>query len=134
MSRTLAKSYAKAYFSKAMDQKDKSGVDELAKGLIDLLIKKNDLKKVKAIFQKLKELEDDHLKRVRINVKSSNSLSEDDRTSISQAVKQATESEKVVIDESIDEELLGGTRLQIGWKVIDNTLKGRLNSLKEKLV
>ena len=69
-----------------------------------------------------------------MNVTSARSLSENDRAKLSQAVKQAAESKQVVIDETTDEKLLGGVRVQIGWKVIDNTLKARLNSLKEKLV
>lgn len=134
MSKTRAKTYAKAYWEKAQELKDKKKIDKLAKDLAAFLIKKNDLKKARLILAELGKLEDAHLKRVRVNVASARPLSQGEKEALIKAVTKNTDYKEVVIDAKQNKKLIGGMRAQIGWQVIDNTLYGRLERLKERLI
>lgn len=133
MSKMAAKIYAQAYWQKAIKE-DKAKIDELAKNLIALMIKKNDLKKVPSVFKELNKLEDDYLKRIRAEVATARPLAKDDKIRLTQEIKKASKCRQVLIDDELDTRLMGGMRVQIGWQVIDNTLAGRLTRLKEKLI
>ena len=85
----------------------------------------------------IKEVIDDFLSEVsRINgevkaeVTSSFTLDKDQQKKVVAAISEATGIKKIILSTSVDESLIGGLIVKIGSKMIDNSLKTKLNRLE----
>jgi F-type H+-transporting ATPase subunit delta len=85
----------------------------------------------------IKEVIDDFLSEVsRINgevkaeVTSSFKLDQVQQKKVIAAISEATGIKKIILSESVDESLIGGLIVKIGSKMIDNSLKTKLNRLE----
>jgi F-type H+-transporting ATPase subunit delta len=54
------------------------------------------------------------------------------RADFKQLISNFTDENTVELEEEIDQELIGGYQLKIGWNQIDESLRGKLNKLKLK--
>ncbi len=78
-------------------------------------------------------LRDDHYKRVRVLVRSATPLTDDQRAKVRELAATQFQMQPVLV-EQIDEELLGGMQVQVGDKLIDLSVRGRLETLKNQLI
>ena len=85
----------------------------------------------------LNEVIDDFLSEVsRINgeikaeVTSSFKLNQDQQKNVVAAISEATGIKKIILSTSVDESLIGGLIVKIGSKMIDNSIKTKLNRLE----
>ena len=85
----------------------------------------------------IKEVIEDFLSEVsRINgevkaeVTSSFALDQNQQKKVVSAIAEATGIKKIILSTSVDESLIGGLIVKIGSKMIDNSLKSKLNRLE----
>ena len=67
---------------------------------------------------------------VKAEVISSFTLGQDQQKKVVSAISEATGIKKIILSTSVDESLIGGLIVKIGSKMIDNSLKTKLNRLE----
>ncbi|HEX4591686.1 MAG TPA: ATP synthase F1 subunit delta [Gemmataceae bacterium] len=88
------------------------------------------LRPVAAVYHELMEV---RARRVRVQVKSAVPLTDAEREQVKEMARQRLNLDPVLA-ESVDPSLLGGLRVQVGDRVIDATVRARLDSLKNQLL
>ena len=129
-----AKQYAQSFFSLVRKVNDKSKVNQLAANLAMALKDNFDFKKQVAIITELETLFNEADNKVVVTVSSAKKLADSDINNLATAVKKAGRYDSVEIKTKVDKGLIRGLKLQLGWQVVDATLKTQLNKLKESLV
>jgi len=71
--------------------------------------------------------------RVRARVRTAVPLTESDRTALGARLSRALGRKQVVIEEVVDQNLLGGFVAEIGSLIVDGSLNGQLARLKDRL-
>lgn len=64
-----------------------------------------------------------------VSVKSSIKLTQEQEEALSEKVKQMTKADKVKLEVTVDESLIGGFVIQIGSKTIDTSIKNQLQEI-----
>ena len=67
---------------------------------------------------------------VKAEVTSSFALDQNQQKKVESAISEATGIKKIILSTSVDENLIGGLIVKIGSKMIDNSLKTKLNRLE----
>ena len=67
---------------------------------------------------------------VKAEVTSSFTLDQDQQKKVVAAISEATGIKKIILSTSVDESLIGGLIVKIGSKMIDNSIKTKLNRLE----
>ena len=67
---------------------------------------------------------------VKAEVTSPFTLDQDQQKKVVAAISEATGIKKIILSTSVDESLIGGLIVKIGSKMIDNSLKTKLNRLE----
>ena len=67
---------------------------------------------------------------VKVEVTSSFTLEQNQQKKVVAAISEATGIKKILLSESVDESLIGGLIVKIGSKMIDNSIKTKLNRLE----
>jgi F-type H+-transporting ATPase subunit delta len=86
-----------------------------------------------SIARRLSELADEKSGVLRVAVRSARPLGEDYFQRLTKEVEAAT-GRRVVLEKSVDPQLIAGVLTQIGDNTIDGTLVGRLHSYEQKLL
>ena len=71
---------------------------------------------------------------VRLKVTTAKSLNHEEKKKIEEEIKQKYKAEKVISEYFEKEELLGGMRVEVGYEVMDNTYKSKLQKLENFLI
>jgi F-type H+-transporting ATPase subunit delta len=85
------------------------------------------------IAQAYRQLQDDDEGRVRARVRTAIPLHDAERRALQQRLGQALGAREVVLDETVDSELLGGFVAEVGSFIVDGSLDGQLAQLRERL-
>lgn len=118
---------------KSLLEKGLRGVKPLALNLAMLLASKGRLKLAGDISQQFTELLDAHRGIEHAEVTAALPLSKENREAISRRLGEMVE-HRVVIDAQVDPSILGGFIARIGDRLIDASIRQRLEALKRKLV
>lgn len=87
---------------------------------------------VSALQQAFRKLFDAYRKRLKVNVKTVMPLAAETADELRRALAKATERE-IELEATLDPDLIGGIVVTVGDKVIDNSLRGRLEALARTL-
>lgn len=99
---------------------------------IQLLIDKRRIFYIKAIINQFTDLVNDREKILEIEVVSAIELEKDMKNSLKEKLEKEMNYE-VVLNNTVDPEILGGLVLKIGDKIIDGSIQHELNTLSEKI-
>ncbi len=116
--------------------KDKSGHDlnvALA-NVVEFMDKNRLLGKSKEILSQLEHIMDKEEKIVRVKVKSANTLSKKVIEELEESLKKRYKAKQVEIDESVDEKLINGFKIEAQGEIVDLTLAHRLHQLQNHLI
>jgi len=92
------------------------------------------LSKSDEVLQELGKLIDEKEGIVRVKVKSAYTVPEHKQKEIEENIKNRYKTKGVKSEYTIDENLLGGVRLEVGEEVQDNTYRNKLNQLEKILI
>ena len=124
--------------SPRISQEDKEALlDRIFRGRIDhtllnflkVLCRRGRIGSLRTIQATATEMREQQLGKQRVTVATAQPLSDAQRSSIAQALKNAFGKEAVLV-EKVDASLLGGIVLRIGDKVLDGSMLGRINSMR----
>ena len=118
-----------------LNSKDKTG-HELSlslKNVVNFLHRRRLFNKSKDILLKLNKIINKDKGILIVIVKSSEKLHGKEKEEIEHLLKKRYHAHEVLLEEHIDEKLLGGIRVEINDEIIDLTLKNRIYKLQEYL-
>jgi ATP synthase F1 delta subunit len=127
MKRFTAKQYATALVE-AYAKSDVKHRPEVMRSFLQLLVRRRATKLVSRIVTHVQAMEDRSAGVTRVAVASARALGD---KHVTQVLEKALG--KVVIESSVDPNLIGGLRIQVGDTRIDATLRNRLKHLQTQL-
>lgn len=122
-----SKDYANALFEICQNSPRK--ISDIAKNFYLYLLKKRKIKLLPFILDKLAEIEKEKRGIKEIEIETARPLSEEQKRKLMKIYKK----QKVIIQEKINPQILGGIILKIDDIIIDGSIKGNLERLKEEL-
>ncbi len=124
--------YAASLFE-AVAGKSEKEAKAAVKNFVAILGRNRELGKEAAIIAAFNEIWNREHGEVMATLSSARELSPVARESIVAYLKEKTVAKKIILDENIDKDLIGGFVLRYGSKVLDGSLKNSLESLKHKI-
>ena len=106
-----------------------AGVSGLTANFMALIAKNNRLFAVRDIVSAFNALMASHKGEVRAQVTSASELSDNHKQALAKTLK-STIGQDVKIETIVDPDLLGGLIVKVGSKMIDNSLRTKLNNLR----
>lgn len=103
------------------------------KNVVKFLARKHLLLKAKEILFKLEKIINQENGIIVVKASSTKKLSEETKKEIRQFFKKRHNAKEVILQENLDEKLLGGTRIEVDDEVIDLSFKNRMEQLQKYL-
>ena len=126
------KQYALALYESIKDQ-SKSDTKKAIKEFAKVLVLNNDLLKIDKVIDAFKKLYNQEEGIVKAKVISAQALDKKIVKSLNSYIVKLSKAKKVEVNEEIDKSLLGGVVLRYGDKVLDGSLKTRLDFLGREM-
>lgn len=119
-----------------LSTKDKSagGMSNVYKNIVNFLAKKNLISKSSDILKKLKKIINDENGIFEAKVFTARKLNDTSKKELKHILQNHYKTTEVDLVEILDPKLLGGLRIEINDEVIDNTIKNKINKLKNHLI
>jgi F-type H+-transporting ATPase subunit delta len=76
----------------------------------------------------------EHLGRVEVEVTTAVELTDDELDRIKERLARSLEGREVILQTSVDPNILGGAVFRFGGRMIDSSIRGRLASLREEML
>ena len=86
------------------------------------------------VLLRYEELVKEHLGRVEVEVTTAVELSEEERNRIKERLGRLLEGREVILDTSVDPDILGGAVFRFGGRMVDSSVRGQLLSLREEML
>jgi F-type H+-transporting ATPase subunit delta len=106
---------------------------DLVRGLLGVLAKNNRLDLVRGVAAAYRQLLDERAGRVRVKVSAATRLSEAQREALAETLSSILK-QQPVLDVRVDPDLLGGMVVQVGDRVIDTSVRTRLQTIRTLLL
>lgn len=108
-------------------------LSKLGRDLLALIAAHGRADHLRAIAGAYRDLLDAAQGRVRAHVRTAVAFSDGDRTALAGRLSRALQGRQVVIDETVDKNLLGGFVAEIGSLIVDGSLDGQLARMRQRL-
>jgi F-type H+-transporting ATPase subunit delta len=112
---------------------EQNGWRDETKRFARLLIEKNRIRYIKEVVQALGQLIDQAQGRKRVKILTATPFNEEQTNRIRQRMREIT-GQEVEVSVDVDSSLIGGMLVQIGSRVFDGSVRGRLEALTDRLV
>ena len=126
------KKYAQALFE-STNGKDEKEINVILKNFIDLLIKKNALAKIDKIIEEFDAIWNKENKIVKGAITTAQEIDKSTPQSLEDYIKKLSGAEKLEVENKINKDLISGTIIKYGDRILDNSLKTRINNLRIKM-
>jgi len=110
-----------------------AGCGKLIQDFVALVAERGRLDHLAAILGAYQDLEDATMGRVRAQVRTAVALTEAEKDQLRQRL-QAELGKQVILEETVDANLLGGFVARVGSLILDGSLDGQLARMRERLV
>ena len=117
----------------AIDIANRSGLSPLARDFFALVVAHGRADHLVAISEAYRALADAAAGRVRARVRTAAPLAEEHRRTLASRLGRELGGKDVILDETVDQTLLGGFVAEVGSLVLDGSLDGQLARLKSRL-
>lgn len=109
------------------------GLSQLARDLVGLAAAQGRADQLSAISETYRDLVDRDLGRVRVRVRTAVPLTHDERQMLAARLQRALGGNEVILEETVDRTLLGGFVAESGSYVVDGSLEGQLERMRERM-
>lgn len=104
------------------------------KEITQFLFRKRLLPKAKNILEKLEKIINKEEEKIIVQITSKEKITENRKREIIELLKKKYKVKEVVLEEKLDEKLLGGLRLEMSDEVIDLSIRNKIDKLQENLI
>ncbi|MCR9296189.1 MAG: ATP synthase F1 subunit delta [bacterium] len=112
-----------------LDRIFRNRVHPLLLNFLKVLCRRDRIASLRTIQTTAVQMREEALGKQRVIVQTAQALSDEQKATIAEALKNKLGKDAVLI-EQVDESLLGGIVLRIGDKVLDGSILGRMNSIR----
>jgi len=109
------------------------GLSKLLRDFLSLLAVRNRTDHLPAIEQAFRRMVDESLGRVRVKVRTAVSLSEAERAALRARLGGVLESRELILEETVDPQMLGGFVAEVGSTILDGSLDTQLARMRDRL-
>ena len=107
-----------------------AGVNKYVVNVVKILAGNLQISLINFVLEQYTELFNKHSRNVVVKAESASPLTEVQLENLKEKIKNELQLENVEIDNFVDESLLGGLKLTYNNKVVDATIKAKLNAIK----
>ncbi|HEX2742106.1 MAG TPA: ATP synthase F1 subunit delta [Rubrobacter sp.] len=86
------------------------------------------------VLARYEQLVKEHLGRIEVDVTTAVELSEEQRDRLKERLASVLEGREVILETSVDPGLIGGAVFRLGGRLMDSSIRGRLESLREGML
>ena len=86
------------------------------------------------VLGRYEQLVKEHLGRIEVGVTTAVELSQEQLDRLKERLKGTLEGKEVVLETNVDPELIGGAVFRFGGRMMDGSIRGRLESLREGML
>jgi F-type H+-transporting ATPase subunit delta len=86
------------------------------------------------VLRRYEELVEDHLGRVEVEVVTAVELSEESKRRLKERLAGILGGQEVILETRVDPEILGGAVFRFGGTMVDSSVRGRLEGLRERML
>lgn len=126
------KQFALSLFE-SVEKKSAAQVKLAIKKFVEILAEKNKLAQADKIIKEFVKIWNEKNGIVEAELASAKKLDKETAKLLKNYIKKLSSADEVIVNEKVDENILGGVIIRYGDKVLDGSLKARLNDLKNKL-
>lgn len=127
------KQYAQALFEMVKEEEDKEVLEKKIKKFAKILIEFNQASKVNKILNYFSSLWNQEKGILEAEISSVHKLDEEVTSLLKDYIYKVSEAKEVNIKQKTNKKLLGGVVIKYGDKIVDNSLKQRVNKLKNSI-
>ena len=109
------------------------GVSKLMRDFLTLLAVRNRTDHVPAIEVAFRRMVDEAVGRVRVKVRVAIGLTETERTALRARLARVLEGRELILEETVDPQLLGGFVAEVGSTILDGSLDTQLERMRDRL-
>ena len=110
-----------------------AGVNKYVVNVVKILAGNLQISLINFILEQYTELFNKYSRNVVVKAESASPLTEEQLENLKEKIKNELQLENVEINNFVDESLLGGLKLTYNNKVVDATIKAKLNAIKSKI-
>ena len=127
------KKYAQALFESIYNKSEKE-INVILKNFINLLIKKNALARIDKIIEEFDNIWNKENKIVSATITTAQELDQTTAKSLENYIKKLSGAEKLKTENKINKNLISGVIIKYGDRILDNSLKTKINNLRIKML
>ena len=86
------------------------------------------------VLARYEQLVKEHLGRIEVDVTTAVELSEEQRDRLKERLASVLEGREVILETNVDPGLIGGAVFRFGGRLMDSSIRGRLESLREGML
>jgi F-type H+-transporting ATPase subunit delta len=86
------------------------------------------------VLARYEELVMEHLGRIEVGVTTAVELSEEQRDRLKERLGDVLEGREIILETNVDPDLIGGAVFRFGGRMMDGSIRGRLESLREGML
>lgn len=110
-----------------------SGVDKNVINTIKILSENLQISLIESVEDQFVELYNKEVKNINVRVESAQELTVEQIANLKEKIKEQLKLNNVVVSNVVDPSLLGGLKIVYNNKVIDSTIKAKLNFMKKQI-
>ncbi|HYZ06635.1 MAG TPA: ATP synthase F1 subunit delta [Rubrobacter sp.] len=89
---------------------------------------------LKVVLRRYEEILKEHLGRIEVEVTTAVELSEESERRLRERLGNVLEGREVILETNVDQDLIGGAVFRFGGRMMDGSIRGRLESLREGML
>ena len=129
----LPKQYAKSLYQ-AVQDKDNSQIKDAINNFFNILIQNNDMAKAEEIVVEFEKIWNIEYEIIEAEVVSAKELDKNTVKLLNDYIVGLSGAEKVILNQKINKNILGGAVIKYEDKILDGSLRMRLGELKTEMV
>lgn len=119
--------------SAAAELATRLGLSPLTRDFLSLLAARNRAESLPAIEGAYRKLDDAAKQQVRVRLRTAIALTDAERQTLSTRLSRLLDDKTLVIEESVDPQLLGGFVAEVGSMILDGSLDTQLDRMRDRL-
>jgi F-type H+-transporting ATPase subunit delta len=89
---------------------------------------------LEVVLRRYEEIVKEHLGRIEVEVTTAVELSEESERRLRERLGNVLEGREVILETNVDQDLIGGAVFRFGGRMMDGSIRGRLESLREGML
>jgi F-type H+-transporting ATPase subunit delta len=129
------------YGGQVPERQKRRAIDGLTEGMktqatnfLKVLVDNGREEILEEVLSRYEQLVKEHLGRIEVEVTTAVELSQEQFDNLKERLERVLEGKEVILDTNVNPDLIGGALFQFGGRMMDGSIRGRLESLREGML